>query len=280
MVPLRSPVFHVKHFIVPGKSGNRFHLAGGMDVADQFTGAFLHANAAGSAFGIINCRVVVCHSDGTSGTIFLAKAAANAAYGAEPLCSGAFILVAAGDHNIRSIGDIGNDAPGAGFCALHAMGAFVLVNNGRAILINMNSIKFAGTDAGAQAQAAIGAVQRPVARNLHGGNTILNAHIFPEFVAGTAPAGAADKGDPALLGLHFHAHDRRDAAGLQAGAAGAGVNRGLFLQNRGGTPGASRIAASTAVSAWQAIQNQCELGVAFDFKNLGSDCQDKAKYAA
>ena len=42
------------------------------------------------------------------------------------------------------------------------MGAFVLVNNGRAILINMNSIKFAGTDAGAQAQAAIGAVQRPV----------------------------------------------------------------------------------------------------------------------
>lgn len=274
-----AKMFHVEHFSKFGSGYRRygFHLAGGMDIGNQFPGTFGYTDAAGSTFAVVNGGHVVLYGDGLGGTVSFAETAADAADRTAGLGNGTLIVVAAGDHDIHGIGNVSDDMAGAGLGALHTVGTFVLIHLSHAVGVDMNGVKLAGPDAGSPAQTAGGALQGAVAGHLHGGYAVLNAYVAFKLPAGPVAAGTADEGNPALLGFDFHPHDGSNAAGLKARAAGAGVDGSFPGQDGRRAPGAAGIAAAPAVGPRQAVQNQIQLGVGLDLKYLGSQGKNETK---
>ena len=256
---------------------HRGYLAVGMDVHDQLSRALGHAGAAGGTLVIVNPGHVVGHRDGAGGAVALAKLAPDAAHRAVGLGRRPLLVVGAGQNHVHRIGHTDDHMPGAGGGALHTAGALLPVHLRHAVGVDVDGVELTHLHTGAPAQAAEGAVQGAVAGHLHGGYAVLNAHVAFELPAGPVAAGAADKGHPAFLGLDLHAHHRRDAAGLKAGAAGAGVDGSFPGQDGRRAPGAAGIAAAPAVGPRQAVQNQVQLGVRLDLEHLGGQGQDQAE---
>ena len=264
-------MFHVKHSAPtrhPALLRHRFNPARSVDINQQLPWTLLHAESARGTLGVINRREIILHGNCPGRTIFLTQPAADTADGTHRFCRRPLILIGAGDQNIRRIGDVGDHVPGADFGALHTVGAFVLIHLGHAIIIDKNSAKLARLNAGAKAQAAVSALQCAVAGYLHSGDAVVKAHIALEFMAGAAAAGTADKGGPALLGPDLYTHCRCNTAGLQAGAAGTGVDGSLAGEDCRRASRAAGIAAASAVGAGQTVQDQFQFGVALYFKDL------------
>ena len=174
------------------------HLAVAVDIHDELPGAFAHAGTAGSTLLVVDNGHIVYHGNRTGGAVLLAQAAANAANGAVGLGHGALVLVAAGHQNIGGVGHIGDDVPGTDRSALHAVGAFMAIHLGHAVLIDVDGIKLAGLHTGAQTQASVSAVQCTIAGDLHSSHAVVKAHISVKLVTGPVAAGAAHKGHTAL----------------------------------------------------------------------------------
>src|SRR5699024_2007552 len=135
---------------------------------------------------------------GPGGAVALAQLAADAADGAVGLGLDALLLVGAGQHDVHVVGHADDDLLRAHGGALHAAHALLPVHLRHAPAVDVDGVELAGLDAGTQPQAAEGAVQGAVPRHLHGGHAVGEAHVLVELMPGTVPAGAADKGHPAL----------------------------------------------------------------------------------
>ena len=160
----------------------------------------------------------------------------------------------------------------------HAVGALVRVHHGGAVGTDGHGAKLAGLHAGAEAQAAEGALQG-AGGHLSGGDAILDAHIIKPL-DGIHAAVAADESDLPLAGGGLLAHDGGDGGGVLRAGRGAGVDRRVTGHNGGSAARAAGVAAAAAVGAGQMAENGLLTGVLFHLKDLGGHGQNQTEYAA
>ena len=162
--------------------------------------------------------------------------------------------------------------------ASHAVGALIRVHHGGAVGTDGHGAELAGLHAGAEAQAAEGALQG-AAGHLGGGDAVLDAAIL-KALDGVGTAVAADEGHLPLAGGSGLAHDLGNGSGVLRAGGSAGGDRGLTGHDGGGAAGAAGVAAAAAVGAGQVAQNGLLTGVLFHLEDLGGHGQNQTEHAA
>ena len=174
--------------------------------------------------------------------------------------------------------DLHDELAGACLHAGAAVGALLGVHHGGAVGADGHGAELAGADAGAQAEAAKGAVQG-TGGHLGGADAVMDAPVLIALV-GVDAAVTADESHLALAGGSLHAHDGGDGGGVLGAGGGAGGDRGLALHDGGGAGAAAGEAAAAAVGAGQVAQDLFLTGVLLHLEDLGGDGQDQAEDGA
>ena len=235
------------------------------------------AAAAGHALVVVNGGEVVQNVDGIVIALALTQVAADAADVADLARQRAALMVGAGDDDVGVVGHRDDDLARADLNALHTAGALIRVH-ARHTFDDVDGVKLADRNAGAEAKAARGAGRRAVSCDEHGRAAVGDAVI--DALGQMVFAAALDHGD-GLFDLHgLHAHDLGHFLCSFRTARGAQANGRLAVEHGLRIGAAAGEAAAAAVRTGQRFGQLWQAFVHLDGKDLGGDGEDAAEQRA
>ena len=241
-------------------------------------GANFSAHHATNALVHIKHRQMIDDSDRTELTLIGADLTTDAAHAAVISYQLALFGSAAHQANGGVHGLESQHMLGAGINALAAALTFFRINHSQLLmLIDVDGIEGAGTNAGAQAKAGMRASLVAV-RNKRSSNAILDTVVIELGLALFSRTLANNGSDHLCTGVYrFNTHDTGNLLSNGGTAHRAGVDRGFAGSNRIGKTIAAGITASAAVSAGQNFTNSVTGGVGRHCKYLGGKSQQQAE---
>ena len=253
-----------------------FLLLSGRNRLNSVTGACLGAHGAALALVIVDDSHIVDNMDGVELAGTLAHTAANAGSRADLGHSRALVLVGAVDEHLLGVGNLHDQLAGASLTAGAAVGALILIDDGSAVLADMDGIELTGSHAGAETEAAVLTTDGVTAADLGSSQAVLDTAIL-KVLGDVVAAVAQHVCDHLFAGRSFHAHDGSNLGSRLSAGRRTGIHGSLALEDGGSAAVAAGIAAAAAVRAGEAVTDQGQTLVDLDLKDFGGDGKNHAE---